>query len=131
MRLALLVLLLTSLTCSFSAHAADVGIDPKELIGEWTISGKSLGDGKYTVFLGEDGKVTAKVVAGNSSSSASGATWSYTEGRLSFEGSEKIADLKIGGTWVTDWTSADKILITVARGNQFTMKRVTSGKQPK
>ena len=111
-----------------TARAADIGIKSEELIGDWLITGNSLGDTKHTLTLAADGNVTIKISAGDASNTKTGAKWSYTEGRLSFDGTIKLADLKIAGTWVTDWTSADEILITIAKGNQFTLKRIVPKK---
>jgi hypothetical protein len=129
MRLALALSFITaSLLLSPTAQAKDIGVKPEELIGKWIVTGNSLGDGKYILSFLEDGQVTLQIKAGSASSSATGAKWSYTEGRISFEGLVSAAGLKVTGTWVADWTNADEILITVARGNQYTLKRMEEKK---
>ena len=128
MRLAILIAFVGSL--AFTAAAADPGQKPEELIGEWVVTGRNLSaDGKYSLIFADEGKLTMKISAGASANSVAGPKWSYTEGRLSLEGTGKIGDLKMSGIWVTDWISADEILITVARGTQYTLKRVGAKKE--
>lgn len=122
MRLAILCAVIASF--ALVVQAADVGTKPDELYGDWQIAQGVFGDGEYTLTFAVEGKLTIKVGTGAGAKTANGPHWSYTEGRLSFDGMVKVAALKVTGTWVTDWSSADEILITQATGSQFKLKRL-------
>jgi len=121
-----LSLLALILGCASSTPAADEGRGG-EIVGTWTITGDSVGEGTYTLQLERDGTTTLKAHSkrggSESSSSASGPNWTYSNDKLTFNGNANVNGLKISGTWTLTQDGPDKITAKTEAGNTYQLTR--------
>ena len=123
-----LSLLGLTLGCAASTPAAADQGRGGEIVGTWKITGDSVGEGTYTLQLDRNGSTTVKAhskgAGSESSSSASGPNWTYSAGKLTFDGDAHVNDFKIAGTWTLTWEGPDAVTAKTDAGQTYKLTRV-------
>jgi hypothetical protein len=99
-----------------------------QLPGSWNLTTDSLGKATCQITFTRDGNVTVDMSEkdgdSESHSSSSGPNWKQEPGKLVFDGSAQINQLKIAGAWKITWTDPDTLTAQTDDGKTYKLTRI-------